>query len=261
MTPTPTAPPQLMLTPNRVIIGLAVVFFPLLLTLGFWQLTRAAEKRVTLQQIQERQAGVPVDLSEATLSALTPYTRIIARGEFDNLHIWLIDNKQRDGRTGFEVVQIFTLANNRQVLVNRGWLAGDVSRKQLPEVPLVAGSVSIFAELYPINPHPLLSAQADPTTWPKVITEVNVAVMAAAVGQSLTPGILKLDNASPAALRTEWQAINMTPERHTGYAFQWFGLALTLAVLTLFASTNIAAVWHYYRRNNTRKNQKQVDDL
>ncbi|WP_049722985.1 SURF1 family protein [Gilvimarinus polysaccharolyticus] len=261
VTPIPTASPQLTLTPNRVIIGLAIVFFPLLLTLGFWQLTRAAEKRAILQQIQERQAGAPVELDEFSASALAPYTRVIVRGEFDNQHLWLIDNRQRDGRTGFEVVQVFSLKNNQKILVNRGWLAGDVSRKQLPDVPLVAGEVSIFAELYPVNSHPLLNAQGETTTWPKVITEVNVALMADAVGQLLAPGILKLDDASPAALRTEWQAVNMSPERHTGYAIQWFGLAIALVLLTLFASTNLASVWHYYWHKSSTKHDQQADDL
>lgn len=253
MTSAPAAPPRLTLTPNRAIIFLTVVFFPLLLTLGFWQLSRAEQKRDILQQIHERQAGAPVALADTSLAALKPYTRVIARGQFDNQHLWLIDNRQRDGRIGFEVVQIFELENNQRVLLNRGWLAADVSRTQLPEVPLVTGSVSIFAELYPVSQHPLLNAQGETSQWPRVITEVDVAVMGESVGKSLAPGILKLDEASPGAFRTGWQAVNMMPERHTGYALQWFGLALALAILTLFANTNLATLWRYYRHSSTTK--------
>ena len=80
-----------------------------------------------------------------------------------------------------------------------------------------------------------------------------MAVMGESVGKSLAPGILKLDEASPGAFRTGWQAVNMMPERHTGYALQWFGLALALAILTLFANTNLATLWRYYRHSSTTK--------
>src|SRR5690554_5831893 len=112
---------------------------------------------------------------------------------------------------------------------------------------------SLFAQLYPVSQHPLLSAQGETPSWPRIITEIDIAVMAADVGQSLNAALLKLDDASPAALRTGWQAVNMKPKRHTAYAVQWFGLALALAVLTLFANSNLATLWRFYRHKNTTK--------
>ena len=256
MTPSTTDRPRLTLTPNRAIIALSVVFLPLLLVLGFWQLERAEQKRAVLQQVQQRQAGAPVELNERDLKNLPPYTRVIARGEFNNHHIWLVDNRQRDGQIGFEVVQIFKPENRPSLLVNRGWIPGDVSRTRLPQVPLVNGKVSLFAQLYPVTQHPLLSAQAEKAGWPRVITEVDVAQMAEDAGMALTDGILKLDEASPGAFRTGWQAVNMMPERHTGYALQWFGLALALVVLTLFANTNFATLWRYYRHKDVTDNNQ-----
>lgn len=251
MTPAPAVPPRFTLNLNRGMVLLAIVFFPLLLALGFWQLDRAQQKRDILQQIQQRQASSPVDLNETTLASLPSYTRVIAQGEFDNRHIWLVDNRQRDGQPGFEVVQIFILSSGQRLLVNRGWLKANPTRAQLPEIPLVGGSTSLFAQLYPVSQHPLLSAQGETPSWPRIITEIDIAVMAADVGQSLNAALLKLDDASPAALRTGWQAVNMTPERHTAYAVQWFGLALALAVLTLFANSNLATLWRFYRHKNT----------
>ncbi|WP_339899158.1 SURF1 family protein [uncultured Gilvimarinus sp.] len=256
MTPGSTARSRLTLTPNRALIALSVVFLPVLIGLGFWQLERAEQKRTVLQQVQQRQAGAPVDLSDTALTGLQPYTRVIARGEFDNKHIWLVDNRQRDGQIGFEVVQIFKLDTQQNILVNRGWLLGDVSRTQLPQVPMLNGTISLFAQLYPVTSHPLLSAKAEKSGWPRVITEVDVSQMAEDVGQPLAEGMLKIDEASPGALRTGWQAVNMMPERHTGYALQWFGLALALVVLTLFANTNLATLWRHKRRQDVTDNKK-----
>lgn len=240
---------RLALTPNRAIMAFALVFLPVLLLLGFWQLDRAEQKRELLQTIQARQAGSPADLGHTDLDTLQNYTRVIARGEFDNRHIWLVDNRVRGGRVGFEVVQVFKLDNGPRVLVNRGWLPAPASRTQMPQVPRHTGSTSLFAELYPVSQHPLLNAQAETSHWPRIITEVNTAVMGESIGQTLSTGILKLDDASPAALQTGWQPINMTPARHIGYAVQWFGLALVLALLTLLANTNIVAWWRSYRQH------------
>jgi cytochrome oxidase assembly protein ShyY1 len=242
---------RLAFTPNRAIMAFALVFLPVLLLLGFWQLDRAEQKRQLQQTIQARQADSPTDLSHAALDTLQDYTRVIAQGEFDNQYIWLVDNRLRDGRVGFEVVQVFKLDHGPQVLVNRGWLPAPTSRTQMPNVPLHTGSTRLFAELYPVSQHPLLNAQGETPHWPRIITEVNTTVMGESIGQTLSAGILKLDDASPAALQTGWQPINMTAARHTGYAVQWFALALVLALLTLLANTNIMAWWRSGRQHKT----------
>ena len=41
------------------------------------------------------------------------------------------------------------------------------------------------------------------------------------------------DSAEPDGFVRDWKPSGLTPERHLGYAFQWFALALTLAVLVL----------------------------
>ena len=46
-----------------------------------------------------------------------------------------------------------------------------------------------------------------------------------------------------AALTIDWPVINVTPEKHTAYAVQWFAMALVLLLLYLWRSTNVAEVW------------------
>jgi len=47
------------------------------------------------------------------------------------------------------------------------------------------------------------------------------------------PGVLLLDAAEPDGYLRDWRASDFGPERHLGYAFQWFALAVTLVILYL----------------------------
>ena len=53
-------------------------------------------------------------------------------------------------------------------------------------------------------------------------------------GYALWPYILYLQDGSEALLETHWRMVQMGPEKHLGYAVQWFGLALTLVILYLY---------------------------
>lgn len=219
---------------------LSLVFLPLLIGLGVWQLNRADEKRGIEAQLAQRQTAAPVALQ--SVKSPEAYTRIMAQGRFDSARTWLVDNRQRDGKPGYEVVQPFVLNSGVQVLVNRGWLAAPARREQLPDIKNIAGETTIFAEVaYPSN-HPMLSAQSDTENWPKVITQVAPSVMAPSLDGPVTDYYLKLDAASTGAFTTAWQPINMSSAKHTGYAVQWFAMALALVILNVFANTNVAQV-------------------
>ena len=60
-----------------------------------------------------------------------------------------------------------------------------------------------------------------------------------ALAGSLFPYPVRIDPAQPGALSVDWQVINVSPEKHTGYAVQWFSMAAALALIYLLRSTNI----------------------
>ena len=236
----PHKPLSLMWTPNKTMLALALLFLPLLLALGTWQLGRAEQKRLLEAQMEQRQSRAPVAL--ATLQTPEPYTPVMVVGEYDNQHVWLLDNRQRDGRPGYEVVQAFIPESGQRVLINRGWLAAGPQRSQLPDVPRVQGHTTIFAEVAEVSDHPLLSASSEQHSWPRIITQIEPAVMAEQIGEPLAAFYLRLDASSSSALRTGWARLNMSSAKHSGYAAQWFAMAFALAVLTLFANSNLGEV-------------------
>ncbi|MEC8427249.1 MAG: hypothetical protein VXZ35_02400, partial [Pseudomonadota bacterium] len=54
--------------------------------------------------------------------------------------------------------------------------------------------------------------------------------------------LLRLETFSDAALVTQWRWINSSPQKHQGYAVQWFAMACVLLVALLFANSNLAQV-------------------
>ena len=50
-------------TPNSRLLVIAFLLFPLLIALGFWQLSRADEKAAILEQFKQNQSYAPVNIN------------------------------------------------------------------------------------------------------------------------------------------------------------------------------------------------------
>lgn len=224
---------------NWKVTLLCFLVWPLLLALGFWQLERAGDKRAQQARLEAQRALPPASLSQLPASDLQDYRRVIARGSFDTEHSWLLDNRQRNGRVGYEVIAPFHLQDGGSILVNRGWVAAGASRASRPVPSVPKGELSLFAEVKSPSDHPLLDAQSDEADWPKVIMAIEPEVMAEHLGAPLAQRYLRLDDASPAALVTGWQDASVSVQKHQGYAFQWFAMALALALWFIFANSNL----------------------
>lgn len=240
---------------NRKIALFTLLVLPILCGLGFWQLDRAAEKRELQANYVQQQAQPPATLTTDNIEDLPDYHRVLVPGTFDNDHTWLLDNKQREGRVGYEIVSTFVLEDGSQILVNRGWLAGGNRRADLPEITPVNGRVTLFAELASIHVHPLLDAQNNTQSWPKIIMALDRKTMEQQLGEPLLPRYLRLDESSPGALFTGWQPINISADKHLGYAVQWFAMALAMAIWFIFINTNVLVYWRSRRTSN--KNTQQ----
>ncbi len=226
---------------NGKVTLLTLVLLPLLVSLGFWQLERAAEKRNIQQQYNARQVQAPIEIGEGNYEPYLPYTRVIVQGEFDHDRSWLLDNQQRKGRPGFDVLQPFKVKGGAVILVNRGWLAGRQYRSDLPVIEKVAGEVTIFAQVMEPTHHPMLSAVSESLLWPKIISGIELEVMAGQLEAALAVQYLRLDEASAGALDTRWHIVAVSEAKHLGYAVQWFAMALALMACYVLINTNLIA--------------------
>ncbi len=228
--------------PNVGVLIFVAVFLPLTIALGFWQLSREAEKQALLDEYRAREVAAPVVLSTLDAKADQQYRRVRVRGAFLNEYTVLLENRVRQGKPGFEVVTLFKVEDNgAPIWVNRGWIAGYLERARLPEVPEVTGSAEIFGHLYrPLKEPFVVGEEVWRSQWPQVLQNLDMAALAEHLKMAPSPYQLRLDQGSRGALQTGWDVVNLMPEIHRGYAVQWFAMAIALVILAMFANSNLA---------------------
>ncbi|MDF1831678.1 MAG: SURF1 family protein [Porticoccaceae bacterium] len=257
---------------NWKVLVFTLFFLPITLTAGFWQLHRAEEKREILAAQSALQADAPIafadvrggkELTETNGkseqrkgSAAQRYLRVTAVGEIHPQQVFLIDNRVRRGRPGYEVLVplkvVMAGAQPFWLMVNRGWLAGGLDRSQLPAIPPLKEVSTFTGYLYQSFGKHLVLAD---DVWaagesPLVIQHFDQGKLERYLGGNVYPYSLRLEEGSSGALKADWVIVNVQPEKHTAYAVQWFSMALALVILTLFANSNIST---RFARNSAAK--------
>jgi surfeit locus 1 family protein len=232
-----------------------VVLVPLMVGLGFWQLQRGVEKATLATRFEARQQQSPTRIAELwgqTVESLA-YAPVELSGQFLPEAYFLLDNQVRGGQFGHEVLGVLRLdGDDGVVIVNRGWMAGDASRRTLPSVPGVDGRVVITGHVYVAPGAPfLLAEQQFDAGWPKRIQAVEMDKLAAAIAPlhqgDVFPYPVRIDAGEPGALAADWQVVNMSPGKHQAYAVQWFAMAAVLFGYYLLRCSN---VWQLLTRSD-----------
>ena len=206
----------------------------LLVGLGFWQLARAEEKRTLLTGFEARQHAEPVAVTDLERRRDLAHMRIRMQGQFDERHSLLLDNRQRGGQVGVELLQPFyDQPSGLWLLVNRGWLPWP-HRRNPPEFTTPQQPLELVARVYvPVGEAFQLQADRAGNTWPRLITAVEPERLWRQLGRGGMAYEVRLEP-GPAAYQAEWPLVAMSPEKHTGYAVQWFALAGALVGLYLY---------------------------
>lgn len=225
---------------NWKISVFSLLFLPVLISLGFWQLQRADEKSTIQQLLAEQQARPPVDLDPRALTDTEEwlYRPVSVTGKPDSAHLWLLENQIHQGRLGYHLLVPLILDDGNVLLVNCGWLPATADRTQLPELPPIPAQVTLRGRLVKPSDNPFLRQQVA-ELWPRVVLQVDTAAAQNALDRPVSPWLLQLDADSPLALTVDWRPLNMTADKHRAYAAQWFFLALALVILTLYANSNL----------------------
>lgn len=213
---------------------LVLLLFPCLIALGFWQLARAEEKRQLLAAHQARQIAAPISLSELERYPNPAYVRVQLQGYFDARHTLLLDNRTRDGKVGVEVLQPFyDQTSGLWLLLNRGWLAWP-DRRITPTFATPDTPLRLHASVYvPLGEVFQLQTAPPATGWPRVISEVKPDALWQQLGRGGLNYELRLEP-GPASFLSDWPVVAMSPDKHLGYAVQWFALAAALLGLFIY---------------------------
>ncbi len=223
---------------NWKVLLLVLLLLPLLLKLGFWQLERADEKR-TLQQVFTSRSALPA-LSPDELPAIKAedlaHRRVALQGHYDSARVFLLDNQILNGVVGYHLLTPLVSDSGRIFLINRGWIVGHADRR-LPELPMVRTRVELEANVYiPYSQPVLLAEYSWPERWPVVVQSVDMPRIAARLGLEIYGYELRIEPGFAGAQKVNWPVINTRPEKHTGYAVQWFLMAVALVICWMYSS-------------------------
>ena len=225
----------------KVNLSLVLLFFvvlALLIRLGFWQLDRAVEKEnlLALQAVSMSKSAINLhDILGETEDFR--YRQVKLVGRYDPAHQYLIDNQIVNGKAGYFVLTPFQLeATDRTVLVNRGWVPLNHDRRVMPELTIneVSQTLSGRINRFPSVGIQLKGAEIPTENWPSIVQVVDIKILSDKLGRSLLPFQVELESTMAEGYVRDWKInISMSPEKHIGYAVQWFGLAITLTLLSI----------------------------
>jgi surfeit locus 1 family protein len=234
-----------------------LVLVPMFISLGFWQLYRAQEKRLLQAKFDAQQKMPPLSLEQAARLPDPRYYPIQVEGHFDNTHTFLLDNQFNAHTVGYNVITPFVIDPHPRplsrvpereeeyarplshdpgiLLINRGWIPKHDRSSPLPlsphQPPFISGKVYINGLLYLPHKNPFISDVIETRTWPQPILALNTKLLSQRLGRTVYPWIMLLDAKSPYGFVRHWQPVNMKASMHMGYAFQWFSMAGALCII------------------------------
>jgi surfeit locus 1 family protein len=209
-------------------------------SLGSWQWQRGVEKRARLaQQATALAQAEPLALA-AALQAAAAVQQVEGRGRFAP-RLLLLDNQQRQGKVGLRVYGLAEVEGAApRLLVDLGWVA--MPPERVPPALVPPAGERVLAGLLAAWPGQGLrladNQWPEEASTPVLLGYLDRGEIERAFGVPLAPGVLRLspqlDYGYPRDL--ELLPNTLPPERHFGYAVQWFALAATVAAVYLLLS-------------------------
>lgn len=224
-----------------VTIAVISVLVCVLVSLGFWQLQRADQKQLLLDQ-QATQLVRPVVrlYPERDTLEKVRFLPVFLDGQFDCDHQILLDNKMSNRQPGFHVITAFRPSlGGKSILVNRGWIPMHANRSPDQQYQFCQSQMLRLQGI--VNHFPRLgyhfSGSTDSTTdeWPLMMLELDEKKLSSVLNDAVVGYLLLMDPSIKGGFVRDWHfAPNILPEKHIAYAVQWFGLAITLIILSLW---------------------------
>ena len=208
--------------------------------LGYWQLSRAQEKQIRLERLNKNDLPTLTSLDGVNQSFIDDFGYINLEVELAEPVNFLVENRIQNGNLGYHVLNLVReVSSDRYLLINRGWIEGKADRNELPKIELPPNLWKVKSRIYQINQQ-VLSENAEIENYGKII---RIPVMDAHIKRKLEEAfnlhieayLLRLEKDVVGSFNVDWDWVSMSPEKHLGYAFQWFALSLAFLIASLFA--------------------------
>ena len=208
----------------------ALAAIALTVSLGNWQ-SRRAEEKAAFGQVQDaaaRHAVLALPPTPVDAHAYA-FSRVSVRGEYSARHTILLDNKVLRGTPGYQVLTPLKIGGgDLYVLVNRGWVAAGARRDRLPQIQTPAGTETVegIAVVPSGNILELDAKTEEGSVWQNLV----LARYAKWSGLKLQPIVLQQTSEAADGLVRVWSRPDIGADKHRGYAFQWYALAVTILI-------------------------------
>lgn len=215
--------------PNLWLSFIAILALALFIRLGYWQLSRAEEKEARFLQLEAyaKQPAIAIPTALVDLESIK-YRRAEVHGYLVPELTILLDNKVYNGVAGYHVLTPLRIENSdMHVLVNRGWIAAEASRLNLPEISTPVEYIDIVGTV--VTPNVKAIALSENQVSGKVWQNFDLERYQGMTNIVLQP-IMLLQDENPDwvtdGLVRKWERPDSGSSRNLGYAVQWFSLAV-----------------------------------
>ena len=216
------------------ILIFAIIFVPITISLGLWQIERANEKKVIIANYDKLLVSTPIALQKE--QSLENWQPIETVGAYQDLVIYE-DNAINSGKAGFKVYHLFQNGDGTFIFVHRGFIERNLIKNNLPRIdtPLRKKNIKGTALFKQNNTFVKNIEESDI----RIIQEFNTSVLIERFpilkDRYLHPFLFNLDVRDADKFQPIEKPVNMTASKHIGYAIQWFGLCAALIILTIYA--------------------------
>jgi surfeit locus 1 family protein len=219
---------------------LTVCLLYIMISMGLWQLDRAAFRQDLQHKIEQRRNLPPVSLAELpTQTEDAVFYPVSIRGRFDREHQFLLDNRVYNQAPGYHVYTPLIMSDGRAILVNRGWVAQGRTRQDLPELPAPDDVVEFtgLMDKPPAKGFILMDHANDSLQWPRVLQYIDMKELGELTGHNLYPMIVWMDGDTGYGFDYQLPVMSLNSTKNTGYAFQWFSMSIALSIIYIVVNT------------------------
>ncbi|MGJ8664283.1 MAG: SURF1 family protein [Marinicella sp.] len=203
---------------------------------GFWQLSRADEKRDIEVKMKGGKNHLPKTVKD--WQALEPFDHVQITGQFSNTH-FLLDNQIMDGQIGYFVFTVFKTNNDIWLLINRGWSNQeliDLEIDNFAEIELTGLLADWPVPGVQLGEQQVLEQAVQHVTYlsQNPVTELLKSRHCKQNNMDeciILARVLKLDPGMEYGYKRHWQLPRMTVAKHQAYAIQWFTMSLVLCLI------------------------------
>lgn len=166
--------------------------------------------------------------------------KVKVRGHYEPQYQFLLDNQVMEDRAGYHVLTPFKISNSEQyILINRGWVEAQATHSVLPTVDVPSDNISLegWIKLPSRKIFTLEHKLANPV-WHRVWQSLDMDEYIKLVPFPVVPAVILLDANSSAGggFVRHWEAPQERIVMHLGYAYQWFGFAVSSLLIYLYSS-------------------------